>query len=101
MGTVDKSLQKKCFFAMSSLARGMGMSFFKDYDGFSLLKTLYDQQIPLRSNIIVLMSDLIDPNMSQNYATKDLKLADFDFWCEVLYPEKIKYLESLFTQKCS
>lgn len=98
---MDKSLRKKCFFAVSSLARGIGMKFFRDYDGFSLLKTLYEQQISLRSRIKVLMSDLIDPNMSHPYKVSDMKLVNFDFWCLVIHSEKIKYLESLFGQKCS
>jgi hypothetical protein len=97
--SVTISVEKRCFYAFSCMIRGLGIMFFKDYDGFSLLKQLYVDKPRLEFKILQLMSDLMDANMSTELSTTDsLNLVDMDFWCLVL--ENSKDLETFIHHKC-
>lgn len=97
-GSVTLSVEKRGFYAFSCMVRGLGVMFFKDYDGFSLLKQLYVDKPRLELKILQLMSDLIDANMPSEHSTTLLHLVDMDFWCLVL--ENSKDFETFINHKC-
>ena len=97
--SVSYSVEKRCFYAFSCIVRGLGVIFFNEYNGFSLLKQLYLEKPRLEFKILQLMSDLIDPNMSGQSSPNDLlDLRELDFWCLVL--ENSKDLETFIHHKC-
>ena len=101
----DKSILSRGFFALSNLARGMGSTyFFDDNHGVVFLKRIYDRKIGLESKILVLIDDLLDPEMNdkgeRGFRVLNLSRKEFIFWCLKIEASKIKSWEAQFAQLC-